>query len=485
MAESIFTAQTPASGDVSEPGGINTAVTFVPAVDGTITGIRFFTPLTISGTFAGSLYLPTADDDPEGSGAGTLLGSAVLGVAPTAGAWNVIPLSPPVPVTAGVPYRAAVHSSSGRYVASGNFFNGVSVVNGNLTAPATGTNSGGFGSLLQGVFRTGALGYPSNTFNGGNYFVDVVFEAEEVAEGEADFPLILSVSGQGVTPAVGAGAAALGLTFAVEATGSAGDPGFTGICGWSIDPEALGVCDEWSSFPASARAAALNLSASFLWGATGRQFGICPTTIRPQQDPRRDPLYRDYALIPGHADSSGGPHLFAGRWFNSGCGTGCCSAGCGVVLRGPVASVDSVMVAGEVLPESAYRVDALGGAYLLIRTDGSCWPTCAREPGDFEVTYGFGRELPLALRVATALLACEYAKGLSGGECALPARMTRLSRQGVDIEVEVPESGAMTGIREVDNVIKTLNPRNATSPSLVLSPDLPESCDRATIWTGA
>ena len=204
--------------------------------------------------------------------------------------------------------------------------------------------------------------------------------------------------------------------------------------------------------------------------------------------------YQTWPVAPGLGGLGvpGGPFLFAGQWFNSGCATACCgNSACAVVLRGPVASVDEVLVDGEVVPASAYRVDVTGGAYLLVRVDGACWPVCQRmdrepdEDGTFEVTYGMGVPLPLALQVATALLACEYVKALTpseAGACRLPAKMTRLSRQGVEVELEAPApADGKTGIREVDDVVATLNPGRRQRPPVLLSPDLPEACDRLTI----
>jgi hypothetical protein len=132
-------------------------------------------------------------------------------------------------------------------------------------------------------------------------------------------------------------------------------------------------------------------------------------------------------------------------------------------------------------------VDVTGGAYLLVRIDGECWPACQNftagedETGAFVVTYEQGLGLPVSLQVATALLACEYAKALTGGTCKLPTKMTRLSRQGVEVELEPPSpEDGRTGIREVDDVIQSLNPGGRQRPPVVLSLDLPESCDRVT-----
>jgi hypothetical protein len=262
-------------------------------------------------------------------------------------------------------------------------------------------------------------------------------------------------------------------------------------CEWDVDPVELGVCSGWADYPEATREAALELAATFLWAATGRQFGVCPVTVRPGQAAGPEVAYQEYAVLPGHdgLGRPGGPFLFAGRWFNAGCASACCGqAACAVVLRGPVHSVDEVLVGEETIPASAYRVDVTGGTWLLVRTDGECWPLCQNfvagegETGAFVVTYGLGRPLPSALQVATALLACEYAKALTGGACKLPSRMTRLSRQGVEVELEPPEPGdGKTGIREVDAVIASLNPSKRQRPPVVLSLDLPEACDRVTI----
>lgn len=265
-------------------------------------------------------------------------------------------------------------------------------------------------------------------------------------------------------------------------------------CAWDVVvPSEL--CSGWAERPQAIRDTALWLSSTYLWAATGRQYGPCPTTIRPLQPQAGEVAYQSFEVIPGSQSGlgvAGGPFLFGGQWFNAGCVSACCGASsCAIVLRGPVASVDEVIVGEDIVPSSAYRVDIANGAYLLVRTDGECWPMCQSiaatpgEPGTFEVTYLLGRAVPEALAIATALLACEYGKLLSGGSCSLPQKMTRLSRQGVEVEIAAPDpSGELTGIKMVDTVVAMLNPSKRKSPPLVMSPDLPEGCDRQTVWIG-
>jgi hypothetical protein len=497
MTESIFTSQTPGSPNVVEAGGITTGTTFIPAVDGVVSAIRFYATTDVEGTYTGSLYLPTADDDPEGSGTGTLLGSGVLAGAATPGAWNVIPITP-VNVTAGTAYRVAMHNSAGHYVSTGSFAEFVTggLTSGNLFAPPAGYDIG-IGTISQGSFNIGAApAYPSNGFNSGCYFVDVVFTATaDVAEGSAAVGLVLTLSTTGEAPALtpNEGSAALTIDYTISAVGITPDPETSsGLCGWDIDPESLGVCSDWADYPEETQEAALQLSYLFLWAATGRRYGICPITVRPSQSKCTPAQYQAYPVWPGQGSSDGypmGPFLFGGQWFNSDCGSCCNSGGCSIVLRGPVAEVTEVLVDGETISSSAYRVDVSQGAYLLVRTDGLCWPSCQNmtastsEDDTFSVTYGYGRAIPISLRIAAAMLACEYAKAITGGPCKLPARMTRLSRQGIDVEVEAVDAAAgTTGLKEVDDVVAALNPGRLKSPPVVLSLDLPEYGDRFTVW---
>ncbi len=60
--------------------------------------------------------------------------------------------------------------TSGFYAGSDNYFTPTSVDNGPLHAPQDGTEGGG-----NGVYNYGSNVFPNQTFNGANYWVDVVF----------------------------------------------------------------------------------------------------------------------------------------------------------------------------------------------------------------------------------------------------------------------------------------------------------------------
>jgi hypothetical protein len=76
---------------------------------------------------------------------------------------------------------ASYHAPNGRYAADGGYFNGGpnggAYVNAPLTALANGAQGG------NGVYRYGAASlFPTGTFNGANYWVDVVFSTGQPAD---------------------------------------------------------------------------------------------------------------------------------------------------------------------------------------------------------------------------------------------------------------------------------------------------------------
>lgn len=215
---SLFTTETPTGVNNSDgTPGITFAVSFMVAVAGTITAVRFFSTTTVSGGYTGAVWEVTADDNP-GPGAGTLLGSDVLVGAPDAGTWVNIPLDPVVAVEPGVLYRAGVHSDAGRYVNTPAVF-GSPVVNGDLTAPANGSDPVLLGSLAQGVFAiNAALTYPATTGNGTNYFADVVFTPDGEASVEpTSITVPVALGAPTVTYPLSAGPDSLSIPVALGA----------------------------------------------------------------------------------------------------------------------------------------------------------------------------------------------------------------------------------------------------------------------------
>lgn len=251
-------------------------------------------------------------------------------------------------------------------------------------------------------------------------------------------------------------------------------------CGWTIEQCGCGKC--WDGLSPATREIASAIATTVMWAATGRRYGLCELTVLPCNPPAVEPGYQTYPVGGFDPWSLGGtsglavPVINSGVWTNQ-CGAiGCtCRAACEVPLDGPVADVVDVFIDGEPLA-GGYEIH---NGFLLVRTDGQCWPTCQTfgvEVPEFEVVYHRGEPIPSPVQWGSNLLACEYGKACQGKDCGLPSRMTRLTRQGVEVQVaDIPKDGKgriRTGLRLVDDVIDADNPYGLAERTMVTSPDL-------------
>ena len=140
--------------DVAETSSLELGVRFTAGDGGTISGIRFYKEFDNTGTHTGSLW----------SSSGTLLATGTFTNESTAG-WQELDFSSPVTITAGTTYVASYHTTTGHYADTAGGL-GSAVTNGLLTAEANG-----------GVYAYSSTStFPSNSYNGSNYWVDVVYE---------------------------------------------------------------------------------------------------------------------------------------------------------------------------------------------------------------------------------------------------------------------------------------------------------------------
>lgn len=247
-------------------------------------------------------------------------------------------------------------------------------------------------------------------------------------------------------------------------------------CGWQAF---TGCCPEWATLPDEVKAEATATAEMILWALSGRQFSVCPRTIRPCAEPRQGSLWAEVnaAAMGGGAWMT--PYVLGGAWFNTcGCAGGC---GCGpssqLVLPRPVNTVTQVKIDGVALAPADWAL--LSGA--LIRTDGGAWPVWQNmslpgtEPGTFEITLTVGTPVPAGGNMAAGRLACELAKACQGKPCALPSRVTEISREGVTMTLLDPQDyleDGLTGINTVDQWLAAVNPYKQRQPSMVWSPDV-------------
>ncbi|PRZ42480.1 secreted protein [Antricoccus suffuscus] len=146
---------TPTVASSDDGGAIEAGVKFQSAVEGFITGVRFYKGAGNTGTHVGTLWTAAG----EQLATGTFANESATG-------WQVVSISP-VPVTAGTTYVASVFMPNGHYAADAGYFAQAFEL-----PPLRALANGESGS--NGVYRYGSTGFPTDTFGSTNYWVDVV-----------------------------------------------------------------------------------------------------------------------------------------------------------------------------------------------------------------------------------------------------------------------------------------------------------------------
>lgn len=217
-------------------------------------------------------------------------------------------------------------------------------------------------------------------------------------------------------------------------------------------------------------------NASFiLWGMSGRKFsGI--TTVTERYVSAYDPYLRangsrlnyEPVLINGQVENMpiGGSARHSHHDFQ-GDGT---SSFQRVRLRGrKVVEVHTLRDGnGEIINPSTYY---LADHSTIYGTPNANWTSA-----NVEVTYTYGSPPPLAGKTAARILATELVKLYEDDDtCALPQRVTNITRQGVSYTVLDNQSfidELKTGIYAIDLFLRVVNPDKARARSRVFSPDV-------------
>jgi hypothetical protein len=177
----------PSSGDGNS---LELGVRFRADEPGYITAVKFYKAPGGAGPITTNLWTET----------GTLLSRVVINVG-SAGGWEVANLPTPVPIQADTTYVASYFSPTGNFAVDRKAFM-TTYAKPPLRAPADGVGNG--------VFLYGSsTGFPSQSFQGSNYWVDVRFET--TISSDSTPPTVTSVS-----PA--AGATSVSLDAPVVAT---------------------------------------------------------------------------------------------------------------------------------------------------------------------------------------------------------------------------------------------------------------------------
>jgi hypothetical protein len=126
---------------------------------------------------------------------------------------------------------------------------------------------------------------------------------------------------------------------------------------------------------------------------------------------------------------------------------------------------------GEVIDPSNYYLVDHSTIHVNLSTP---WTPC-----NTEVTYAYGQNPPMSGKMAARTLAIEFAKLWSDDEtCALPQRVTSVSRQGVSFTILDQQDFIQelrTGLYVIDLFLKSVNPDGARRKSKVYSVDTPRA----------
>jgi hypothetical protein len=153
----------PAIVDGGDPEAVELGVKFTSDVPGFVTGIRFYKGPANTGTHIGNLW----------SSAGTLLATATFTAESDSG-WQEVSFETPVEIVPSTVYVASYFSPNGHYSGEFNYFAAQGADAPPLHALANGVSGG------NGVFSYGtASTFPMLSFDSLNYFVDVVFAADD------------------------------------------------------------------------------------------------------------------------------------------------------------------------------------------------------------------------------------------------------------------------------------------------------------------
>jgi hypothetical protein len=229
-------SSTTPSGPDSDSNAVELGVRFRSDVSGFIRGIRFYKHATNTGVHVGTLW----------KNDGTLFATATFGFESPTG-WQQVTFSSPVPIDANTTHVASYHTNTGHYAADTSFFAS------ELSSPPLRALRDGFDGA-NGVYRYGATsGFPTETWNATNYWVDVVFTA---AASDPAIPLEVT----GVTPPAGS----TGVNTATIVTAA--------IAGFVEYPSVNG-----SAFQLRDQAGSL-VPATVLGGGESQNFWLVPNT---------------------------------------------------------------------------------------------------------------------------------------------------------------------------------------------------------------
>jgi hypothetical protein len=220
---------------------------------------------------------------------------------------------------------------------------------------------------------------------------------------------------------------------------------------------------------------AAQVASQLLWSMSGRKYtGVTTVTERYTCVLRNNRM--------GPSTKTNSPVLFGGDVYNIPSGdydeyseltADGLSPDARIRLRGrPVTKIHAIRnKTGAIINPSSYYLVDHSTIHIVA---GTPWTPC-----NTEITYSHGTPIPITGKMAARTLAMEFAKLWAGDDdCALPQRVTSVSRQGVSYTILDNQefiAELRTGIYVIDLFLKTVNPDNARRKAKVFAVDVPRA----------
>jgi hypothetical protein len=183
-SDGLIGSLTPTTTNVAEGSAVVLGTAFTTLKAGKASGVEFFAPTTVGGTYEFTIGQVTSTDETATPAGTQLATTGVVSTAPTAGAKNSYTFSSPLTLTPGTWYKALVKTSQGRYTATNDFFtaggggaSGLTSAGAGVYAAYDGQVISAFGTIYNGTFA-GGTGWPGSHFRSTFYFVGPLFDAD-------------------------------------------------------------------------------------------------------------------------------------------------------------------------------------------------------------------------------------------------------------------------------------------------------------------
>ncbi len=148
---------TPAVLSDSDTAAVELGMKFRSSQATSVVGLKFYKGTANTGTHVGNLW----------DNAGNKLATVTF-TNETASGWQTANFGSPVAIAANTTYVVSYHAPKGRYSVNESYFSNNTVTSGILSALANGVSGG------NGVYKYGASGFPSQSYNASNYWVDIL-----------------------------------------------------------------------------------------------------------------------------------------------------------------------------------------------------------------------------------------------------------------------------------------------------------------------